>query len=294
MHYYSKSGIKPKRSKKKLLVALIALLALAGIGYWFFARNDKTDTQTNQSEQKSSESSESAENAYQPVDLQPVIDQWVNKYPADYHIAVYDLQAGKTIGQKSPETVLFAASLYKIYVAYLSLIDFQDGAQNPDEVIVAGQTKRECIDKMIRSSDSPCGEAMMAEMGQTSLNKRVSEMGMMGTFFNGIRTSAQDSALILQKIAESKDLNQENTAFLLDAMLTQEAKFKRGLQTGAPEATWNTKVGWNEDTNYHDIGIMTLPDGRKFAVAILGQGSGSPAPIADFASTIYSALATGQ
>src|SRR5690606_31630760 len=102
------------------------------------------------------------------------------------------------------------------------------------------------------------------------------------------------SALILKAIAEGKDLNAENTAFLLDAMHTQPDRYKRGLQTGAPEAKWETKVGWKEDMNYHDIGIMTLPDGRKFAVAILGQGSGASAPIADFASTIYSALTSEQ
>jgi hypothetical protein len=94
----------------------------------------------------------------------------------------------------------------------------------------------------------------------------------------------------LQYIADKRDLNDENTAFLLDAMLTQEAKYKRGLQSGAPEAKWETKVGWNLDENYHDIGIMTVPDGRRFIVAILSQGQGSPDPIADFSQTIYAAL----
>lgn len=267
---------------------LIVALIVAGAGFWWFVGADKAEAPSEETTPMSE--SKSSEADYQAINLQPVIDNWLAKQSADYHIVVYDLQAKQIIGSHEPDTVLFAASLYKIYVAYLALVDFQSGAQNPDDILIAGQTKRECVDKMIRSSDSPCGEAMMAEIGQSVLNQRVADMGMTGTFFNGIRTSAWDSALILQYIDQKRDLNEENTAFLLDSMLTQEAKFKRGLQTGAPGAAWQTKVGWNEDINYHDIGIMTMPDGRKFAVAILGQGSGSSAPIADFAATIYSAL----
>src|SRR3990167_7963498 len=143
---------------------------------------------------------------------------------------------------------------------------------------------------MIRESDSPCGEAMMADIGQATLTNRVASIDMNATVFNGITTSASDSVKLLTLIDQDKNLEQSNREFLLDAMLTQPAKYKRGLQSGAPDAKWYTKVGWNLDINYHDIGILELPDGKKFAVAILGQGSGSPVPIANFADTIYTAL----
>lgn len=286
---YAKSSQRSKRIP--WLVAAVLVLCIAGAAYWFLGRNNSANN-TRESQQQTSETVPQEEQpAYEPINLQPVINKWVSKYSADYHIAVYDLQSGTIIGQNDPDTALFAASLYKLYIAYLSLMDFQTGTQDPDEILVAGQTKRECVDKMIRSSDSPCGEAMMAEIGQLTLNEQVvSTLGTTGTFFNGIRTSASDSILVLKAIAERRHLTEENTEFLLDAMRTQPDRYKRGLQTGAPEATWETKVGWNEDINYHDVGIMTLPDGRKFAVAILGQGSGASAPIADFARTIYAAL----
>lgn len=288
MSYSSGYGMKKKSNKKRFVIPFLVLLLL-GLLLSFFVLNRESEPSENQSqEQEPITSDEVAE--YQSINLQPVIDEWVTKYPTDYSISVYDLQTGENIGQHNQDEVLFAASLYKIYVAYFALLDFQTGAQNPEDILIAGQTKKECVDKMIRSSDSPCGESMMAEIGQATLNQRAQSIGMTGTTFNGIQTTAADSALILKYIDQKRDLNQENTDFLLDSMLTQDAKFKRGLQTGAPSAIWNTKVGWNEDVNYHDIGIMTLPDGRKFAVAILGQGSGSPEPIGNFASTIVSAL----
>lgn len=279
---------KPPAHRRRwlLIVPLIILIGLAV--YWFAIRDNSPSSSDGHTGEVPTQPD--PEPAYEAINLQPAIDAWAAKYPADYHIVVWDAQSKSIIGQNLPGTALFAASLYKIYVAYLSLVDFQTGAQNPGDTLIAGQTKKECVDKMIRSSDSPCGEAMMAEMGQSVLNQRVAEMGLSHTIFNGIETSAADSAKILEYIIEKRDLNDENTAFLLDAMYDQPDMYERGLKAGAPEARWETKVGWNLDINYHDIGIMTMPDGRKFAVAILGQGSGSPAPIADFAKTIYLAL----
>lgn len=275
----------------RLLAVLIPLLLVAGGIYWSGLRGDEEPTPQDQQSAVQNNENTDQQPAYTAPDLQPTIDQWVTKYTADYHIAVYDFQADKMIGQYEPDASLFAASLYKLFVAYLSLKDFQAGSQDPNEVISQGRTRLQCVEAMIRSSDSPCGESMMADMGQSVLNQRVvDEIGTTGTYFNGIRTSASDSIKVLGLIHAKKFLTDEYAALLSDAMLVQDAKFKRGLQTGAPDAKWETKVGWNEDINYHDVGIMTLPDGRKFAVAILGQGSGSSAPIADFARTIYAAL----
>lgn len=282
----------PKRQTKKSrrLLLLIPLLLLAVAAYWLiWGRNTANAPDTSQQTQQSADTQPEVP-AYTPINLQPVVEAWEAPQAAKYSIVVYDVQAKKDIASVNADDVLFAASLYKQYVAYLSLLDIQNGDMNADEPLTGGFTRIQCIDKMIRESHSPCGEAMMADIGQSTLNQRVEDLGMTGTYFNGIRTSARDSALILRHIVDRKDLNEENTALLLDAMRTQDAKFKRGLATGAPEAIWETKVGWNEDANYHDIGIMTLPDGRKFVVAILGQGSGSSKPIADFAATIYAAL----
>ncbi len=287
---YSRRPVKKRRINRWVLL-IIPVIIIGGIVYWLIVGGHKAEAPSSDQQSQTAQNTTPQEPAYTPIDLQPAVDAWAAKQSADYYVVVHDLQSGTNIAAVDADTSLFAASLYKIYIAYLMYKDFQSGAQNPDEILSQGRTKRECADAMIRSSDSPCGEAAMANMGQFTLNQRVvSEIGTTGTYFNGIRTSAADSAKVLALIAGQKDLNDENTAALLDSMLTQDAKFKRGLQTGAPEAKWETKVGWNEDINYHDIGIMTLPDGRKFAVAILGQGSGSSAPIANFAKTIYNAL----
>lgn len=223
-------------------------------------------------------------------DLQPTIDQWASSQNAQYSIVVYDPYHTTAIGSLNDDTSYFAASLYKLYVAYFALIDFQNGIQDPDEILIYNHTKKQCVDKMIRSSDSPCGEALMADMGQQNLNTRAKEQGYTSTRFDGIITNATDCAKILSDIIARKDLTEENTLLLLDAMTYQDTKFKRGLATGASNATWATKVGWNENYNYHDVGIMTLHDNRQYIVVILSKGNGSPTPIANFASVVYDSL----
>lgn len=299
MYYYSgmDSHLRTRRQqthpKGKRKIVFLAVVVLLVVGGWFiFKGGDRPQEQANTSDNQSSSNKAPVKESPKPplVQLQPVVDAWVAKQGASYGIVVYDPDNKQIIAQNQPDKKFFAASLYKQFVAYLALEDFQKGAQDPDEVLTGGFTRKECVDKMIRESHSPCGEAMMADMGPATLRQRVSDMGIHNTVFAGITTTAQDSALILQYVVEKRDLNTDNTAFLKDAMRMQEQRFRNGLAKGAPDATWETKVGWNEQYNYHDIGIMTLPSGRQYVVAILSQDNGKAAPIADFAATIYSAL----
>lgn len=291
MNYYYYTGGTPKKSRRKYwLVSCLAVMVLSVSVFWILNRNNQAAAPLAQTKQKDMQNQTLASSISVTPDLQPVVDAWLTSQNARFSISIYDVQARQTIGQNNPSEVLFAASLYKLYVVYLALVDIQNGTMNPTDILTGDYTRKDCIDKMIRESNSQCGEAMVTDMGEARLNQRVADMGMSGTFFDYEQTTAQDSALILTYIANKRDLNNENTAFLLDAMLTQDATYKRGLRAGAPEAKWETKVGWYEDENYHDIGIMTLPDGRRFIVAILSQGQGSPDPIADFSQTIYAAL----
>lgn len=281
-----------KRSRKPAVIAILVIVIFLVGAFALYTKATQKDNQS-QTDPVSNTTDDTKEPAKPAlVDLQPVVDEWAAAQRAEYSIVVYDPANKQVIATREADKPMFAASLYKLFVAYLALVDFESGAQDPSEIFIADQTKKQCVDKMIRESDSPCGESMMAEMGQQKLRERVAEMGIRNTIFAGITTTAADSALILQYIVEGRDLNAQNTAFLRDAMRVQPDKYRRGLATGAPEAIWETKVGWNEQSNYHDIGIMTLPNGREYVVAILGQGSGSPAPIADFAKTIFAKLNT--
>lgn len=290
---YRSSPTKRRHKRRPLLWVVASLLLVATLLGFVFLWNDKATAPEPAQDQVATEETllePAAESTVPLRDLQPTIDTWVQQQAATYSVVVYDVANKQTIGTHLPDREYFAASLYKLFVAYLALIDFQDGTQNPNEVIIHGQTRKQCVDKMIRSSDSPCGEKMMADMTPAKLNQRVKDLGITHTRFDGIVTSAQDTVTILQLIADKTHLNEASTEFLRDAMLNQPQMYRNGLAKGAPNAKVYSKVGWNEHYNYHDVGIMRLPDGREYIVAILSQGNGRSAPLADFAKSMYAAL----
>jgi hypothetical protein len=282
-------GKTSKKFNRKWLFLIIAILVV-GLLTWLLLKPNKANAPEKSDSQPEISQTENKEPEYAEIDLQPTVSSWLAGQSADYSIVVYDTQSKNIIASNNPDEVLFAASLYKIFVAYSALEDFQTGKQNPDEILVNGNSRKTCVDLMIRESNSPCGEAMMASIGPNELKARMEQKGIKDTYFTGIRTTATDTAEILKLILAGDDLNETSTAFLRDAMRFQDAMYKKGLQGGAPEGIWDTKVGWNEDQNYHDIGILTMPDGRVFVVSILSQGQGSSAPIANFSSTIYNVL----
>ena len=284
-----------RATKKPLMLwicSAVVLLAAVSAGAFFWLNHRPLPKPAAEAVANKTETPKTAVQPKPPlVNLQPVVDAWVAKRPGiNFGIVVYDPANKQVVASHNADEKFFAASLYKLYIAYLALVDFQDGKQDPNQSMINGFTRKQCVDKMIRESYSPCGEAMMADMGQETLRQRVAAMGINNTVFAGITTTAQDAALILQYIVDGRDLNADSTAFLKDAMRVQDAKFRGGLAKGSPDATWETKVGWNESANYHDVGIMTLPSGRVYVVAILTQNNGSPTPIADFSATIYAAL----
>lgn len=226
---------------------------------------------------------------FEKINLQPTVDAWVAQQSGDYGIMVYDVANKAVIAEHRPDTSYFAASIYKLYVAYLALIDFQNGAQDPNEILLAGQTKKECVHKMIHSSDSPCAETLLSEMGHAAVSERLkTEFDLGQTSFPAFTTSAHDAERILVRLQAKTDLSAENTEFLLEAMRTQI--YRTGLIAGMAQSTVADKIGFNSPENWHDTAIVTLPNDRVYIVSILGGGGVSSANIADFGRTIEQAL----
>ncbi len=229
------------------------------------------------------------ESSLPKVDLQPTVDAWLTSQSGDYGIVVYDAANKAIIASHQADKQYFTASIYKLFVAYLALMDVQAGTQNPNSVVLAGQSLKTCLYKMIHSSDSPCGEKVLNTMGQAAVTKRLQDtFDLKNTNFPGFVTSAQDASTILERLQAKQDLNAENTNFLLDAMKTQI--YRTGLPRGMPAATVADKIGFNSPENWHDTAIVTLPNGREYIVCILGGGGVSSKDIASFGQTIYAKL----
>ena len=277
------------RFSTKVLVIVIAVILL-GLTIASWAMNQTTEAPEAPATSTETEPEASTEpEKPEQINLQPTVDAWVANQPGNYGIVVYDPLNKAVIAEHQPDEQYFTASIYKLYVAYVSLMDFQSGAQNPDEVILAGQTRRECVYKMIHESDSPCGETLLNDIGSPTLTERlITEFGFTNTNFPGFYTSSGDVVRLLTRLQANEDLNESNTKFLRDAMRTQV--YRTGLPAGMPNATVDDKVGFDSPDLWVDVAIITLPNEREYVVSIFGNGGVSSAQIADFGRTIYDTL----
>lgn len=280
--------------KRKILIALgVALLGVIICSGYVLLKPKKVVSPP-QSVETTSEIPE-VEEEPEPiaiVNVQPVIDAWGASQSGEYSIVVHDLTTGEIIGEHQKDKIYFAASIYKLYVAYEGYLQAAKGQVDLREPYLGGLTRGECLDAMLRSSDSPCAEKLMAEIGQTALSEKLKTYGIDNTSMTNITTTAHDATKQLVKIHERNELPTELTDLLLDSMKIQDALYRRGLPAGITQATVYNKVGWNELKEWHDTAIVTLPNGRSFVVSIFTEDVGMR-NIAALGDQLEQALLTG-
>lgn len=287
---YVVSPQKKNKSNKKVYIILAILLMFTALfmAWWLFILSSEPEQQAIEQTQVVQEEPAVEEQTETFPDLQPVVDNWVDSHPGTYSVIITD-RTGEILAQSNPNQVFFAASLYKLFVAYEGYRKIDDGTYSSGEVLQGGRTVGQCLDVMIRDSDSPCGEAMMADLGQQYLTEKMEEYGLKNTSLNGIQTTALDSALILQKIYGGVGLTAASREAYLDSMKTQDSEFRRGLPSGFVESAVYNKVGWNLDKEWHDSAIVELKDGRVIIVSVLTTSAGYR-NIAGFGQALEQAL----
>lgn len=257
--------------KIKLIFAVIILIFTAA-SYNNYA--NKLDTSTKVTIVKTVKSTPTKKVVLPIIDLQPTVDTWAAKQSGTASVVVIDLANKKTIASLNPDTQYFTASIYKLYVAYMGYQRVADGTYSMNDAYLTDYTRGQCLDAMIRSSYSPCGEKMWAELGKETLTAQMKAYGLTNTSLTGLYTSAGDAAIILERLFERRDLTEADTLLYLDSLKTQDAKFRRGIPSGFANSTVYNKVGWNELIEWHDTSIVTLSNGRSYVVTVFTESVG--------------------
>lgn len=229
-----------------------------------------------------------SENQFDAIKLQSVIDDWTTSVDGTSSVVIADVD-GNILASSNPNQVYFAASLYKLYVAYAGYQQVDAGLVDPSEIYVDGYTRAECLDLMIRESYSPCAEKLWNELGKAELTQQLETYGIMGTSMTNITTTANDSAIILARIARGEGLSEESQTAYLSSMKDQDSLYRRGLPSGFNTLTVYNKVGWNEQNEWHDGAVVELANGQKLVVVVMSENVGS-ANIARLGSAIEEAI----
>lgn len=220
---------------------------------------------------------------------------------ADVGIAALDLNTGETVSIKG-NTPFPMASTVKVAIAALYLADVDHGRRSLDDTI-NGQPVRTLMRKMLIYSDNHAADILFKDVGgPNAVQEWLDDNGVKGLHVD--RTIAQliaskrdlfdrrDSATpiamvdLLRKIYKGELIKPDSRNYLLDIMAECQTGRNRikALLPGVPvEHKTGTLNGLADD-----VGFITLPDGRRVAVAIFTRGGADrPRTIAETARTIY-------
>lgn len=221
---------------------------------------------------------------------------------SDVGIAALDLRTGETVSVKG--NIPFPmASTVKVAVAALYLAQVDHGRRSLDDTI-NGTSARSLMRRMLILSDNRATDILLNDLGGPStLDKWLRDNGVKGLRVDRTiaqllrdkrdlwdrRDSSTPTAMVelLKRIYRAELIKPESRNYLLDVMAqcqTGKNRMRAMLPSGTPvEHKTGTLNGYSSD-----VGFISLPDGRRIAVAVFTRGgSDRPRTIAQAARAIY-------
>ena len=224
--------------------------------------------------------------------IQQIVNEWATKYKGNASVHITDTKTGEVLATSDEDRQYFTASMYKMYVAYLTLQDVDAGIKSFNDKSVAGNSRKQCLYLMIQESNSACAESMMGELTRVAMDQRLAALGATHTQIVSLKTTAKDAGVIARKIALGEGLSAESAAFLQGAMHDQ--KFRGGLPKGFSTSEVQDKVGYNKHVyGWHDTANVTPhANKRTFTVSVFSEHIGyyGPAELAKSLQPVLEAI----
>jgi len=273
-----------KRSQIILSIVLLLILVAVGVFLWRFVTRSEVAVQTTpiinqpiaQSEEQTAVTDTTERIQFDAELMAEILAEWDQSVNGAAGVVIADGSDGSILATLDPDEPFFAASIYKLYVAYEGYRQIDSGMVDPDEVYLNGFTRGECLDKMIRESDSPCAEKLWVELGKEETTAQLRTYGINNTSMTAIRTTADDASTMLARIAQGKGLSEQSQQKFLQSMKDQIFRDTLNKSFTEPDYIVYNKIGFNEQQEYHDVAIIELPDtDRKLIVSVMTDGVGT-------------------
>ena len=236
------------------------------------------------------------------VSVEQQISSMLANKSADVGIYALDLTNGESVSYRG-DVAFPMASTVKVAVAALYLAQVDHGRRSLDDTI-NGVSARTLIDRMMIHSDNRATDILMADLGgPRALDSWLRQRGVTGLRVDrniaqllaakrdlwDHRDSSTPKAMVdlLHRIYKSELIKPDSRNYLLDVMArcqTGKNRMRALLPFGTPvEHKTGTLNGYTSD-----VGFISLPDGRRIAVAMFARGGGDrPRTIAEAARAIY-------
>jgi beta-lactamase class A len=220
----------------------------------------------------------------------------------EYGIAALDLETGDLVSVNGNEPFPMASTM-KIAVAAAYLAQVDAGRRTLDDA-VGGSTALTLMDRMIVRSDNRATDLLIDTLGGPGavdlwlrtqglsgirVDRNIAQLLSARRDLRDIRDSSTPIAMLqlLRVIDKGQALTPGSRALLLDMMRRCMTGSNRIRGLLPREAAVENKTGTlNRYTS--DVGYLTLPGGRRLAVAFFARGGDNrPAVIATAARAIY-------
>lgn len=240
-----------------------------------------------------------------PPRLQPLERQlsWlVSGNSGDVGIAALDLKTGEMVSVRGDEPFPMASTV-KIAIAANYLAQVEHGRRTLDDRI-GGRSARTLMEAMIVHSDNYATDLLLRDLGgPRTVQNWFAQQGITGMRIDrsiaqllrakrdlrDVRDSSTPRAMVelLHQLDSGKLLQPSSKSYLLGLMgrcATGKNRMRGLLPAGVRvENKTGTLSGFTSD-----VGFMTLPDGRRIAVAFFARhGANRPRTIAQAARAIY-------
>lgn len=226
---------------------------------------------------------------------------------SDVGIAALDLATGELVSVRGDEAFPMASTM-KIAVAANYLAQVEHGRRSLDDII-AGRSARKLMEAMMIHSDNQATDLLLRDLGgpQTlqswldqqniaglRIDRNIADLLRSKRDLRDVRDSSTPRAMVdlLQRIDSGKLLKPSSKSYLLGLMsrcMTGRNRMRALLPQGTRvEHKTGTLSGLTTD-----VGFITLPNGRRLAVAFFARyGTDRPRTIAEAARAIYDGFAS--
>lgn len=240
------------------------------------------------------------------IGLERALSKLVADRSGDYGIAALDLRDGSMVSING-DTQFPMASTVKIAVAATYLAEVDQGRRSLGDMIV-GRPAAKVMELMIIRSDNRATDQLLAALGgpvaiqQWLSSQKIPGIRMDRTIAQLLRerghlADSKDVATpvamvtLLNKLDNGTVLTAQSRAFLLELM-SRCATGTRRIRALLPVGTRVEDKTGTLDGITNDVGFITMPDGRRLAVAVFARGGRGHSPvIAEVSRAIYDRFA---
>ena len=249
-----------------------------------------------------------AASVFELSDLQREMQAVMAQRSGEYGIAAIDLSDGST-AVVNGHIAFPMASTVKLAIAAAYLTDVDRGRRSLNDMI-AGRPAAKVLEAMIVHSDNVAADQLFAALGGPA----AVQQWLWSQKIIGMRVDRTIAQLLRERghLADSKDvatpvamvqllkaldsdtvLAPQSRSFLLGLMAKCRTGTRR-IRALLPAGTMVEDKTGTLDGITNDVGFITMPDGRRVAIAVFARGGRDRQPvIAEVARVIYNRFADG-